>query len=67
MAQRLKSAEGKKIYKKRKETVEPVFGIIKQAMGFRQFLLQGLGKANQEWKLACLGYNLKRLYRLPQG
>ncbi|MDR1175501.1 MAG: transposase, partial [Treponema sp.] len=64
MAQRLKSAEGKKIYKKRKETVEPVFGIIKQAMGFRQFLLRGLGKVNQEWKLVCLGYNLKRLYRL---
>jgi uncharacterized protein YfcZ (UPF0381/DUF406 family) len=42
VALRLRSAEGKKIYKKRKETVEPVFGIIKQAMGFRQFLLRGL-------------------------
>jgi hypothetical protein len=67
MAQRLKSAEGKRIYKKRKETVEPVFGILKQAMGFRQFLLRGLEKVNQEWKLVCLGYNLKRLYRLSQG
>jgi hypothetical protein len=42
MARRLKTEEGKKIYKKRKETVEPVFEIIKQAMGFRQFLLRGL-------------------------
>jgi hypothetical protein len=42
MARRLKTAEGKNIYKKRKETVEPVFGIIKQVMGFRQFLLRGL-------------------------
>jgi hypothetical protein len=46
MARRLKTAEGKKIYKKRKETAEPVFGIIKQAMGFRQFLLRGLEKVN---------------------
>jgi hypothetical protein len=42
MARRLKTDEGRKIYKKRKETGEPVFGIIKQAMGFRQFLLRGL-------------------------
>jgi hypothetical protein len=50
MARRLKTAEGKKLYKKRKETVEPVFGIIKQAMGFRQFLLRGPEKANGERK-----------------
>jgi transposase len=67
MARRLKSAEGKKIYKKRKETVEPVFGIIKQAMGFRQFLLRGLEKVNLEWEIVCLGYNMKRLFRLSQG
>jgi transposase len=67
MAGRLKSKEGKGIYKKRKETVEPVFGIIKQAMGFRQFLLRGLEKVNLEWDLVCLGYNLKRLFRLSQG
>jgi transposase len=67
MGRRLKTAEGKKIYKKRKETVEPVFGIIKQTMGFRQFLLRGLEKVNQEWEIVCLGYNLKRLFRLSQG
>jgi hypothetical protein len=67
MIRRLRSAEGKQMYQQRKETVEPVFGIIKQAMGFRQFLLRGLEKVNQEWKLVCLGYNLKRLYRLSQG
>jgi hypothetical protein len=67
MARRLKTEEGRKIYKKRKETVEPVFGIIKQAMGFRQFLLRGLEKVNLEWELVCLGYNMKRLFRLSQG
>jgi hypothetical protein len=67
MARRLKTEEGKKIYKKRKETVEPVFGIIKQAMGFRQFLLRGLEKVNLEWELVCLSYNMKRLFRLSRG
>jgi transposase len=67
MARKLKSAEGGKIYSKRKETVEPVFGIIKQAMGFRQFLLRGLEKVNLEWGLVCMGYNLKRLFGLSQG
>jgi transposase len=67
MARRLKTAEGKGIYKRRKETVEPVFGIIKQAMGFRQFLLRGLEKVNVEWEILCLGYNIKRLFRLSHG
>jgi transposase len=67
MVRRLKSREGKAIYKKRKETVEPVFGILKQALGFRQFLLRGLEKVNLEWELVCLGYNMKRLFRLSQG
>jgi hypothetical protein len=67
MKRRLKTAEGKAVYKKRKETVEPVFGIIKQALGFRQFLLRGLEKVNLEWGIVCLGYNLKRLYRLSRG
>jgi hypothetical protein len=67
MARRQKTAKGKKIYRKRKETVEPVFVIIKQALGFRQFLLRGLEKVNQEWEIVCLGYNLKRLFRLSQG
>jgi hypothetical protein len=65
MARRLKTTEGKELYKKRKETVEPVLGIIRQAMGFRQFLLRGLEKVNLEWELVCLGYNMKRLFQ-PQ-
>jgi hypothetical protein len=67
MKRRLKTAEGKAIYKRRKETVEPVFGIIKQVLGFRQFLLRGLEKVNLEWGIVCLGYNMKRLYRLSRG
>jgi hypothetical protein len=67
MGHRLKSGEGKKIYKKRKETVEPVFGIIKQAMGFRQFLLRGLDRVGIEWKLVSLAYNMKRLFSLSGG
>jgi wobble nucleotide-excising tRNase len=64
MARKLKSAEGKKIYKKRKETVEPVFGIIKQALGFRQFLLRGLEKVNQEWEIVCLEAVIPALARV---
>jgi hypothetical protein len=64
MRHRLKTAEGKTIYAKRKSTVEPVFGIIKQVMGFRQFLLRGLGAVTGEWTLVCIGYNLKRLHGL---
>jgi hypothetical protein len=67
MAAKVKSAEGKEIYKKRKETVEPVFGIIKQAMGFRQFLLRGLERVGIEWKLVSLAYNMKRLCSLSGG
>lgn len=64
MAQRLKTAEGKALYKLRKETVEPVFGIIKEAMGFRRFSLRGLVKVNLEWALVTLAYNVKRLFTL---
>jgi transposase len=64
MLRRLKTQEGKRIYKKRKETVEPVFGIIKSVMGFRQFLLRGLDKVSIEWNLVTLSYNVKRLYRM---
>jgi transposase len=67
MGQRLKTEEGKEIYGKRKETVEPVFGIIKQAMGFRQFLLRGIEKVNTEWTLVTLSYNFKKLHRLTYG
>ncbi|GHU61728.1 IS1182 family transposase ISMac1 [Spirochaetia bacterium] len=66
MGHKLKTAKGKAIYKKRKETVEPVFGIIKSAMGFRQFLLRGLEKVNTEWNLVTLAYDFKRLFNISR-
>ena len=48
----------------RKHTPEPVFGIIKSALGFRQFLLRGLDKVRGEWSLVTMAYNLKRLFSL---
>jgi transposase len=67
MKHRLKTAEGKARYKLRQQTVEPVFGIIKSVMGFRQFLLRGLEKVELEWQLVCLAYNLKRLHIMQTG
>lgn len=64
MKHKLKTQAGKAIYAKRKQTVEPVFGIIKSVMGFRQFLLRGLEKVRIEWKLVCLAWNLKRMASL---
>ena len=64
MRHRLKTAEGKKLYKLRQQTVEPVFGIIKSAMGFRPFLLRGISQVSTEWTLVCLAYNLRRLHTL---
>ncbi|MGZ8907632.1 MAG: transposase [Methylobacter sp.] len=64
MAARLKTREGRRCYGQRKCTVEPVFGIIKQVMGFRQFLLRGLDAVTGEWKLVTLAFNLKRMHRL---
>ena len=64
MAHRLDTAAGKQLYGLRKETVEPVFGIIKQAIGFRSFLLRGKEKASLEWTLVTTSYNLKRLFNL---
>ena len=49
------------------ETVEPVFGQIKQGRGFRQFLLRGLEKVNREWLLICAGHNLLKLFRFGAG
>lgn len=51
-------------YALRKQTVEPVFGIIKSMMGFRQFSLRGLQKVSGEWTLVCLAWNLKRMATL---
>ena len=64
MAEKLKTPEGRATYRRRASTVEPVFGIIKAALGFRQFMLRGLGKVSGEWNLVCLAYNLKRLHTL---
>lgn len=61
MKQALESERGRNLYRLRKQTVEPVFGIIKQALGFRQFLLRGLRKTNLEWTIVACAYNLKRL------
>jgi transposase len=64
MAHRLKTPEGKKAYALRKQTVEPVFGIIKSAMRFRQFLLRGLENVRGEWDLVVMAWNVKRLFAL---
>jgi transposase len=64
MAYRLKTAVGQALYRLRKQTVEPVFGIIKEVMGFRRFMLRGRAKVSLEWTLVCLSYNLKRLFTL---
>jgi transposase len=64
MAHRLKTALGQALYRLRKQTVEPVFGIIKEVMGFRRFLLRGRAKVSLEWTLVCVSYNLKRLFTL---
>jgi transposase len=67
MKWRLSTQAGQALYKLRQQTVEPVFGIIKEAMGFRRFLLRGLEKVSLEWTLVCVAYNLKRLHRLAKG
>jgi hypothetical protein len=64
MAHRLKTKIGRELYKPRKQTVEPVFGIIKEVMGFRRFSLRGHAKVSLEWTLVCVSYNLKRLFTL---
>ncbi|MFL5284610.1 MAG: IS1182 family transposase [Rhodopila sp.] len=64
MAHRLKTPEGRALYALRKHTPEPVFGIIKSALGFRQFLLRGLDNVRGEWNLVSMAYNVKRLFAL---
>ena len=61
MKHRLKTKAGRAAYGQRKQTVEPVFGIIKSVMGFRQFQLRGLDNFKNEWTLVCLAWNLKRM------
>jgi transposase len=67
MAYKLKTEIGKAIYAGRKSTVEPVIGIIKEVLGFRQFSLRGELAAAGEWCLVCLAFNLKRLHSLTAG
>src|SRR5216684_2840490 len=64
MRRKLKTKSGKAVYATRKAIVEPVFGQIKQARGFRQFLLRGIDKVRGEWSLVCLTHNLLKIYRL---
>ena len=61
---RLKTSAGRKLYALRKQTPEPVFGIIKSVLGFRQFLLRGLDRVRGEWALVTMAYNLKRMFAL---
>ena len=64
MAHRLKTREGRALYALRKRTVEPVIGIIKSVMKFRQFLLRGVNNVSGEWDWVCLAYNVKRMHRM---
>jgi transposase len=64
MSHRLRTPEGKKLYALRKQTPEPVFGIIKSVLGFRQFSLRGLDKVRGEWSLVTMAWNIKRMFAL---
>jgi IS5 family transposase len=67
MRERLASSEGKALYKLRKQTVEPVFGQIKSARGFRQFLRRGSAAVEAEWSLLCTVHNLLKLQKAAAG
>ena len=64
MAHRLRTPEGRALYARRKSTVETVFGIVKEVMGFRRFHLRGFQAAQGEWNLVCMAWNLKRMHAL---
>ena len=64
MTRKVQTKAGAAVYAARKAIVEPVFGQIKQARGFRQFLLRGLEKVQGEWSLVCTTHNILRMYRL---
>src|SRR5690606_36639737 len=67
MAHRLKTPEGKALYALRKQTPEPVFGIIKSVMGFDQLLLRGVENVKGEWNLVTMSWNIKRMFALNTG
>ena len=63
MAAKGRTSEGRALYAMRKVIVEPVFGQIKEARGFRRFLLRGLAKIRGEWCLVCVTHNLRKIWR----
>ena len=63
MAAKVQTPQGKALYSRRKVIVEPVFGQIKEARGFRRFLLRGLANIRGEWRLVCLTHNLLKIWR----
>ncbi len=67
MKHRLKTKSGEAVYVKRKSTIEPVFGIIKSVLGFRQFLLRGLEAVKGEWDLVCIAFNLVCWFRFDSS
>lgn len=67
MRHRLATLDGKRLYALRKQTPEPVFGIIKSVMGFRQFSLRGLEKVKGEWRLVTMAWNIKRMFALSSA
>ena len=66
MAHKLRTKKGRETYAKRKGMIEPIFGQIKQARGFRQFLLRGMDKMRGEWGLVCMTHNLLKLFGSQQ-
>src|SRR6202166_3861460 len=64
MAHQLQTPGGKKLYALRKQVPEPVFGIIKSVLGFRQFLLRGIDRVRGEWSLVTMAWNMKRMFVL---
>ena len=67
MKRKLQTKTGKAVYAARKCVVEPVFGQIKQARRFRQFVLRGIAKVKGEWALVCLTHNILKLYTASQA
>lgn len=67
MTHRLATPEGRRTYALRKQTPEPVFGIIKSVMGLRQFSLGGLEKVRGEWALVTLAWNMKQMFALDHA
>jgi hypothetical protein len=67
MARKLRTKKGRALYAKRKGMIEPIFGQIKQVLGFRQFSLRGLASMRGEWRLMCAVHNLLKLWRHAQG